>query len=211
MTKVSTLRRKKKRYKQFLMYEFIKGAVADLTPASIIVEAGGIGYFINISLNTYSRLNGKGEAKIFLHQVVREDALILYGFGDENERSLFRNLISVNGVGAATAIMMLSSLDSKEIATAITTENVNILKGVKGIGAKTAQRIIIDLKDKLGKIQEPGQILLMADNTIQNEALSGLVTLGFTRKDAEKAVSRILQEQPGVTVEGVIKQALKRL
>ena len=193
------------------MYEFIKGTVADLNPASIVVEAAGVGYFINISLNTYSKFNGKKEVKILLHQTVREDAHILYGFADRSERDLFRNLISVNGVGANTAIMMLSSLNSEEIVAAITTENVAILKGVKGIGAKTAQRIIIDLKDKLGKISETSQILSMPDNTIQIEALSALVMLGFTKKDAEKAVSKILQEQPGATVESVIKQALKRL
>jgi Holliday junction DNA helicase RuvA len=146
-----------------------------------------------------------------LHQAVREDAHILYGFADKNERDLFRNLISVNGVGANTAIMMLSSLNSEEIVAAITTENVSVLKAVKGIGVKTAQRIIIDLKDKLGKISETNQILLMPDNTIRNESLSALVMLGFTRKEAEKAVSKILQEQPGATVESVIKQALKRL
>ena len=193
------------------MYEFIKGAVADLNPASIVVEAAGIGYFINISLNTYSKLNGKKEVKILLHQSVREDAHILYGFADKSERDLFRNLISVNGVGASTAIMMLSSLNSEEVVAAITTENVNVLKGVKGIGAKTAQRIIIDLKDKLGKISETSQNLIMPDNTIQIEALSALVMLGFTKKDAEKAVSKILQEQPGAALESVIKKALKRL
>ncbi|MCG6187222.1 Holliday junction branch migration protein RuvA [Maribellus maritimus] len=193
------------------MYEFIKGTVADLNPASIVVEAGGVGYFVNISLNTYSKLNGKKETKILLHQVVREDAHILYGFADKNERDLFRNLISVNGVGANTAIMMLSSLSSEEIVSAITTENVAVLKAVKGIGAKTAQRIIIDLKDKLGKISETSQILLVPNNTIRNESLSALVMLGFTKKEAEKAVSKILQEQPEATVESVIKQALKRL
>ncbi|MBN1987229.1 MAG: Holliday junction branch migration protein RuvA [Prolixibacteraceae bacterium] len=193
------------------MYEFIKGTVADLTPASIVVEAGGVGYFINISLNTYSKLNGKKEVSILLHLAVRDDAHILYGFADKNERDLFRNLISVSGVGASTAIMMLSSLNSQEVIAAITTENVAVLKAVKGIGAKTAQRIIIDLKDKLGKTSETSQILLMPDNTIQNEALSALVMLGFTKKEAEKAVSKILQEQQGPTVESVIKQALKRL
>lgn len=193
------------------MYEFIKGTIADLNPAGVVVEAGGVGYSINISLNTYSKLNGKKEVKILLHQVVREDAHILYGFADKGERDLFRNLISVNGVGANTAIMMLSSLTSEEIVAAITTDNVAVLKAVKGIGAKTAQRIIIDLKDKLGKIAETGQILVMPDNTIRNESLSALVMLGFTKKEAEKAVSKILQENPETTVEGVIKQALKRL
>ncbi len=193
------------------MYEFIKGTIADLNPANVVIEAGGVGYSVNISLNTYSKLNGKKEVKIWLHQVVREDAHILFGFADKDERNLFRNLISVNGVGANTAIMMLSSLNSEEIIAAITTDNVTVLKAVKGIGAKTAQRIIIDLKDKLGKIAETGQILVMPDNTIRNESLSALVMLGFTKKEAEKAVSKILQENSEATVEGVIKQALKRL
>jgi Holliday junction DNA helicase RuvA len=193
------------------MYEFIRGNIVELNAASIIVEAGGIGYFIKISLNTYSKLNGKKEGLLLLHQVVRDDAHILFGFADKGERELFRNLISVNGVGAVTAIMMLSSLNQDELVSAVTTENVAVLKGVKGIGAKTAQRIIIDLKDKFGKLPETGQISLSPDNTIRNESLSALVMLGFVKRDAEKIVSKILQEQPGTTVESVIKQALKRL
>lgn len=193
------------------MYEYIRGNIADINPANIIIEAGGIGYFINISLNSYSQLSGKTEAKLFLHQIVREDAHILYGFANVNERELFRHLISVNGVGASTANMMLSSLSPEELKAAVATENVNVLKAVKGIGAKTAQRIIIDLKDKLGKLPETGQILPTTDNTIQIESLSALVMLGFAKRDAEKTVSKILQEQPDATVESVIKQALKRL
>lgn len=193
------------------MYEFIRGEIVEINPAKIIIEAGGIGYIANISLNTYSKLNGKKKGVLLLHQVVRDDAHILFGFSEESERELFRNLISVNGVGASTAIMMLSSLSSDELISAVSTENVAALKAVKGIGAKTAQRIIIDLKDKLGKLPESGQILLSTDNTIRNESLSALVMLGFVKRDAEKTVSKILQEQPGTTVEGVIKQALKRL
>lgn len=193
------------------MYEFIRGTIREIYPANIIIEAGGIGYFINISLNTYGKLNGKKEALVLLHQVVRDDAHILYGFSEKSERDLFRNLISVNGVGASTAIMMLSSLSPEEIIAAVSTDNVTVLKGVKGIGAKTAQRIIIDLKDKLGKIPESGQILLSSDNTIQVEALSALVMLGFAKRDAEKTVTKIMQEQPESTVERVIKLALKRL
>ena len=193
------------------MYEFIRGEIADLNPASIIIEAGGIGYNVNISLNTYSKLNGKTQVQLLLHQVVREDAHILYGFADKKERDLFRNLIQVSGVGANTAIMMLSSLNPDEIVAAVTTDNVTVLKGVKGIGAKTAQRIIIDLKDKLGKFSESTQILNSTNNTIRNEALSALVMLGFAKKDTEKVVSKIVQEQPEATVESVIKQALNRL
>jgi len=193
------------------MYEFIRGKNIELNPASIIVETAGIGYFVNISLFTYSKFTGKNEVYVYLHQVVREDALTLYGFADKNERELFRNLISVNGVGSNTAIMMLSSLNPDEIIAAVSTNNVTILQGVKGIGAKTAQRIIIDLKDKLGKIPESDQILLSPNNTIRIESLSALVMLGFVKKNAEKIVTKILQEQPSATVEMVIKQALKRL
>ncbi|MFW5773081.1 MAG: Holliday junction branch migration protein RuvA [Tangfeifania sp.] len=193
------------------MYEFIRGAVTDINPASIVVEAGGVGYFINISLNTYSKINGKKEAQLLTHQIVREDAHILYGFAEQRERELFRNLISVNGVGANTAIMMLSSLNPDELITAVTSGNTDVLKAVKGIGAKTAQRIIIDLKDKFGKIPETGQFLISADNTTKNESLSALVMLGFAKKDADKVVSKIIREEPDATVESVIKKALKRL
>lgn len=193
------------------MYQYIRGEIIELNPASIVIEAGNIGYFINISLATYSRLNNKKQAMLLLHQVVRDDAHILYGFADKSERDIFRNLISVSGVGASTAIMMLSSLSVDEIVSAVTTENVAVLKGVKGIGAKTAQRIIIDLKDKLIKLPESEQILLSSDNTIRIESLSALVMLGFNKRDAEKTVSKILIEQPDATVESVIKQALKRL
>jgi len=193
------------------MYEFIRGAVTDLNPASIVIDAGGVGYFINISLNTYSKVNGKKEAHLLIHQIVREDAHILYGFAEQRERELFRNLISVNGVGANTAIMMLSSLNPDELVAAVTSGNADVLKAVKGIGAKTAQRIIIDLKDKFGKIPETGQILNSADNTTKKESLSALVMLGFSKKDADNVVSKIIREEPDATVESVIKRALKRL
>lgn len=193
------------------MFEFIRGNIVDINPANAIVETGGVGYFVHVSLHTYSKINGKKEAIIFLHQVVREDAHLLYGFADKEERELFRQLISVNGVGASTATMMLSSLSPEEVISAVSSENVAVLKGVKGIGAKTAQRIIIDLKDKLAKVPEAGQILIDSDNTIRFEALSALVMLGFAKKDAEKVVAKVLTDQPDSTVEGVIKLALKRL
>jgi len=193
------------------MYEFIRGTVADINPARIVVETGGVGYYITISLNTYSKLNGKKEVKVYTHFAVREDAHVLYGFAEKSERDLFRNLILVSGVGASTAIMMLSSLSPEEIIAAVSTENITVLKSIKGIGIKTAQRIVIDLKDKLGKITESAQILFTTDNTIRNEALSALVMLGFAKKDTENVVSKIMQEQPGITVENVIKQALKRM
>lgn len=193
------------------MYDFIRGIIVERNPAHIVIEAGGIGYFINISLNTYSKFNQKKEGLIYLHQVIRDDAHVFYGFAEKSERDLFRSLISVNGVGSNTAIMMLSSLNPDEIALAVTTENVAVLKAVKGIGIKTAQRIIIDLKDKLGKLYDTDQIFHSPNNTILNESLSALVMLGFVKRDAEKVVAKILQEQPQTTVEGVIKLALKRL
>lgn len=193
------------------MYEYIKGKIAELRPANVIVEAGSIGYFISISLNTYSQLNGKEQATIYLHQVVRDDAHLLYGFADQNERELFRLLISVNGIGSNTAVMMLSSLTPDEIKSAILNENVRVLQGIKGIGAKTAQRVIIDLKDKIGKASASEQILATPDNTIRNEALSALVMLGFAKKPVEKQIDKILSAQPDVTVEQLIKQALKGL
>lgn len=193
------------------MYEFIRGTIAALNPASVVVETAGVGYFINISLNTYSKINGRKEASLFIHQVVREDAHILYGFAEQREREIFRNLISVNGVGANTAIMMLSSLNPDELSAAVTSGNADALKAVKGIGAKTAQRIIIDLKDKFGKISETDQILISADNTTRKESLSALVMLGFAKKDAEKVLSKIIREDPDATLESVIKKALKRL
>jgi holliday junction DNA helicase RuvA len=193
------------------MYEFIRGRVAGLNPASVVLETGGIGFFINISLNTYSKIKGEKEVQLFLHQAIREDAHILFGFAENQERDLFRNLISVNGVGAGTAIMMLSSLSTNEIITAVGTGNVDLLKTIKGIGIKTAQRIIIDLKDKLGKITDNTQVLISTDNTLQNESLSALVMLGFTKKDAEKVVAKIIRDNPDATVERVVKTALKRL
>lgn len=193
------------------MFEYIKGNIVSLKPSHIVLEANSVGYFINISLNTYTQLNGKESAKIFVHQVIREDAHILYGFASESERELFRMLISVNGIGSNTAIMMFSSLSPDEISSAILNENVNLLKSIKGIGVKTAQRVIIDLKDKLGKSPVSEQIVASTDNTIRIEALSALVMLGFAKKPVEKELDKILAAQPNLSVENVIKLALKSL
>lgn len=194
------------------MYEFIQGRLIDLTPTNAVIEAGSIGYFIHISLNTYSLINGKEQARLFLHQVVREDAHLLYGFAEATERELFRLLISVNGIGSNTALMMLSSLTADEIRRAILEENVGLLQSIKGIGAKTAQRVIIDLKDKVGKVTDSGQTLMSrADNTIRDEALSALVMLGFARKNIEKELDKLLKANPDLTVEETIKTALKGL
>ena len=194
------------------MYEYIQGKITGLTPANAVIEAGSVGYFIHISLNSYSLISGKEEAKLFIHQVIRDDAHLLYGFSELEERELFRLLISVNGIGSNTALMMLSSLSSDEIQTAILQENVNLLKSIKGIGAKTAQRVIIDLKDKIGKGPASDQILIsQTDNTISEEALSALVMLGFAKKSVEKELEKILKADPNITVEEMIKRALKGL
>ena len=191
------------------MYEFIKGTISGLTPAGVVVEAGGIGYFLHISVNTYSRINGKESSKLFLHQVVREDAQLLYGFADKDERDFFRMLISVNGIGAAIAIMMLSSYLPDDLRNAILTENVNLLKSIKGIGAKTAQRVIIELKDKVGKGVASDKIFKTGDSVVRNEALSALEMLGFNKKAVENSLDQIITAQPGLTVEQLLKIALK--
>jgi Holliday junction DNA helicase RuvA len=193
------------------MFEYIKGTIDRLNPSYIVLDSNSAGYFIAISLNTYSELNGQEKVKVFIHEVIREDAHLLYGFASESERELFRQLISVTGVGSNTAIMMLSSLSPDEIREAILGENVNKLKSIKGIGVKTAQRIIIDLKDKIGKSAASEQIVSATNNTLRNEALSALVMLGFAKKPAEKELDKILAEKPNLSVEGVIKLALQNL
>jgi Holliday junction DNA helicase RuvA len=193
------------------MINYIKGTITELNPASVTVETGGIGYFINISVNTFTKLDGKTECKILVHEVIREDAHQLFGFADKDEREMFRHLISVSGIGANTARMMLSSLTSGEIENAIIESNVNLLKGVKGIGLKTAQRIIVDLKDKTGKLTASGEIFTIEDNTIRSEALSALIMLGFARSAVSKVLDKIIREDRNLTVEDLIKRALKNL
>jgi holliday junction DNA helicase RuvA len=193
------------------MIDYIKGTVTQLNPASVTIEAGGIGYFISISLSTYSKLEGKTDLKILIHEVIREDTHQLFGFADIVEREIFRNLISVSGVGASTARMMLSSLSPDEIEKAIISSDVNLLKSVKGIGLKTAQRIIVDLKDKIGKQSGSGEIFAFADNTRRDEALSALVMLGFAKGAVSKVLEKIVREEKNLTVEEIIKRALKNL
>ena len=191
------------------MYEFIKGTISGLTPAGVVIETGGIGYFLHISVNTYSRINGNEHSKLFLHEVVREDAHLLYGFADKDERDFFRMLIAVNGIGAAIAIMMLSSYLPDDLRNAILTENVNLLKSIKGIGAKTAQRVIIELKDKVGKGVASDKTFKTGDSVVRNEALSALEMLGFNKKAVENSLDQIIAAQPGLTVEQLLKIALK--
>jgi len=170
-----------------------------------------VGYFINISLNTFAKLDGKAEYKVLVHEVIREDSHQLFGFADKEEREIFRSLLSVSGIGASTARMMLSSLTPSEIEQAIIRADVNILKSVKGIGLKSAQRIIVDLKDKLGKQAGTGEIFAFSDNTNRDEALSALVMLGFAKSAVMKVLDKIIREEKNLTVEEMIRRALKNL
>ena len=194
------------------MIHHIEGKLIEKSPTHAILETNGIGYFLNISLITFSKLGTDENCKLYTHLSIKEDAHILYGFAEKSEREIFRQLISVNGVGASTARIMLSSMTAEEITTAIVTSDVNALKSIKGIGAKSAQRIIVDLKDKLGKIDGIEQnILTFANNTNRDEALSALLALGFIKNSVEKVLNKVLKAQPDLDVENLIKEALKNL
>ena len=189
----------------------IKGRLVEKTPTYVVIDCNGVGYDINISLNTYSQIGESELCLLFTHFVVREDAQLLYGFKEKSERELFRLLISVSGVGASTAMMILSSLSPNDTRNAILTGDVITLKGVKGIGAKSAERIIIDLRDKIGKVDSKEGISLSKNNTIKEEALSALIMLGFSKAPAEKALSKIMTSSENLTVEELIKRTLKSL
>ena len=193
------------------MLEYIKGKVSELTPTYLIVENNGIGYFIKISLNYYSIIEENKEVKVFIHEVIREDTRDLYGFAKKEEREIYRKLISVSGVGPNTALVMISSLSTSEIITAISSGDVNTIKSVKGIGLKTAQRVIVDLKDKIGNMSENIELFDNKGNTIKDESLSALIMLGFNKKQAEKTIDNIVKNGKETDVEGVIKAALKLL
>ena len=195
------------------MYDFIEGQLSELTPISATIQTGGFGYLVHISLNTYTLLqavpNKAQPCKLYLHHVVREDAQLFYGFSDKQERLLFRLLISVSGVGAGTARMILSSLTGAELQKAIAESNISMLKNVKGIGLKTAQRIIVDLKDKIGQPANGDDHFLASKSSLREEALSALVNLGFTKSSVEKVLDKIVAAKPSATVEDIIKEALK--
>lgn len=194
------------------MIDYIKGTITELTPAFLTVESAGVGYFVNISLSTFSKLEGKSEYKVLVHEVIREDTHQLFGFADGQERDMFRHLISVTGVGAGTARVMLSSLSPAEVEKAVLGSDVGTLQGVKGIGTKTAQRIIVDLKDKIGKHQSgSGEIFTFRDNTKREEALSALVMLGFAKSAVAKVLDKAIREEKDLSVEDLIKKALKNL
>ncbi|MBF6596984.1 MAG: Holliday junction branch migration protein RuvA [Fermentimonas sp.] len=196
------------------MIDYIKGEVAEISPTSATLEANGIGYQMNISLNTYGAISDKSSTKLYVYESIREDAYQLFGFMDKHERELFMMLISVSGVGPSTARVILSSLSSNELESVIATENATILQTVKGIGAKTAQRIIVDLKDKIKLTDDGGTIVSPKGFTLTNtghEAVSALVMLGFVQNASQKVVSKLIKETPSLPVEAIIKEALKRL
>lgn len=193
------------------MIDYIHGKITELTPAFVVVETGGIGYFISISLNTYTQLNSLETCKIFVHEVIREDAHSLYGFFTKSEREIYQLLISVSGIGPNTARMILSSMLPNEVEMCILANDVNAFKNIKGIGLKTAQRIIVDLKDKVGKSENNDNIFVLPNNTKKDESLSALVMLGFNKKNSEKLIDKLISEKPNITVEDLIKEALKTL
>ena len=198
------------------MIEYIKGELTEITPAMAVIECNGLGYGINVSLNTYSAIQGKKEVKLYIYESIREDAYILYGFATKQERELFLLLISVSGIGGNTARMILSALTPSELCNVISSGNDKLLKTVKGIGLKTAQRIIVDLKDKIsttdiGTSTTSAPISITANNEIHEEAIAALTMLGFAQAPSQKVVAAILKEEPEAAVEKVIKLALKRL
>ena len=199
------------------MIEYIKGKVVSLNPAYVIIETGGIGYFINISLNTYTGLEGQNEAKLFIYEIIREDAHLLFGFSTVKERSVFEKLISVSGVGANTARLILSSLTADQTVYAIINADASAFKAVKGIGKKTAERIIVDLKDKVKtidietEIESEGEKTGAVHNRNREDALSALVALGYNRKEAEKALSKVVTSVQDDDVAELVRETLKIL
>ena len=197
------------------MYEYITGTLAEAAPAYAIVETGGIGYFINISLQTYSEIENRSEVKLFLHHIVREDAQILYGFATKIERDLFRMLIGVSGVGGNTARMIQSTYSPSELQNIIATGNATLLKNVKGLGIKTAQKIIVDLSGKVLDLTEgaatAAAVVGGTTNEAFDEALSALVMLGFQKSASDKVLRKLLKDNPSATVEDLVRLALKQL
>lgn len=198
------------------MIEYIRGELTELTPAQAVVEAGGVGYGMGISLNTYSAIQGKKEVRLFVYEAIREDAYVLFGFATKQERQLFLLLISVSGIGANTARMILSEMTPAELCNVISTGNDKMLKGVKGIGLKTAQRIIVDLKDKIvssGVAQSlpANGTVATVNSEVMDEAVSALTMLGFAPAASQKAVISILKEHATAPVETVVKLALKQI
>ncbi|MFA6924109.1 MAG: Holliday junction branch migration protein RuvA [Bacteroidales bacterium] len=194
------------------MINYIEGRLAEKTPTYAVIDCNGVGYLINITLNTYTKISNLDKSKLFTHLAIREDAHVLFGFATEEERRIFRQLISVSGIGAATARLILSSLNTDEVQQAIVSGNVSALQRVKGIGEKSAQRIIVDLKGKIEKDGIISEISSTANNIIRDEALSALIMLGFVKNQAERVIDKITNtERKDITVEELIKLALKNL
>lgn len=198
------------------MIEYIKGKLDDVTPTMAVVDCNGVGYGVNISLNTFSAIQGKGNVKLYIYEAIREDAYVLYGFATKQERELFLMLITVSGIGGNTARMILSALSPSELCNVISSGNEKLLKMVKGIGLKTAQRIIVELKDKIQNIgvESAGNVstpISAANNEIYEEAVAALTMLGFAQAPSQKVVGQILHEEPDAPVQKVIKIALTRL
>ena len=193
------------------MITHISGKLVEKSPTNVVVDCNGIGYFIHISLHTFSQLTNEEHVKLLTHFQVKEDAQQLYGFATSAEREIFRLLISVSGIGTNTARTMLSSLTPKQVREGIATEDVALIQSVKGIGLKTAQRVIIDLKDNVLKIYDIDETVALSNNTNKDEALSALEVLGFAKKQSDRVVAKIIAQQPDATVEIIIKEALKNL
>ena len=193
------------------MITHIRGKLVEKNPTYAIIECNGVGYFLHISLNTFSKIPDSEAVLLYTHLSIREDAHTLFGFADKTEREIFKLLISVSGVGPSIARTMLSSMTTDQIQQAIASEDIATIQSVKGIGAKTAQRVVIDLKDKILKTYDLQENAINTNNTLKQEALSALEVLGFTRKQVEKVIQKIIQESPSISLENIIKQALKNL
>ncbi|WP_339655542.1 Holliday junction branch migration protein RuvA [uncultured Maribacter sp.] len=193
------------------MIHHLRGKLVEKNPTHIIIECGGVGYFVNISLNTFSKLPAQENISIFTHLQVKEDSHTLYGFMEKSEREIFRLLLSVSGIGSSIARTMLSSMSPSQIRDAIANGDVPTIQAIKGIGTKTAQRVILDLRDKVLKVYDIDELSLSANNTNKDEALSALEVLGFARKQAERVVDKVLSQDSSLSVENIIKLALKNL
>ena len=193
------------------MIAHLQGKLVEKTPTEVIIDCNGVGYHVNISLNTYSLLPASDAIKLFTYLQIKEDSHTLFGFVEKSEREIFKMLLSVSGIGASIARTMLSSLEPKQIIHAIASADVVTIQSIKGIGSKTAQRVILDLKDKVLKLYDLDEVSMIQSNTNKDEALSALEVLGFVRKSAERVVEKIVKDNPDATVENIIKLALKNL
>ena len=193
------------------MITHLKGKLVEKNPTHVIIECAGVGYFVNISLNTFSNIKDEESISLFTHLLVKEDSHTLFGFAEKSEREIFRLLLSVSGIGSSTARIMLSSLSPAQIRDAIANGDVATIQGIKGIGAKTAQRVILDLRDKILKVYDIDEVSINSNNTNKEEALSALEVLGFVRRQAEKAVDKVINQDPLLSAENIIKLALKNL